>query len=305
LFWNQLVIPEKINGRCPYFKRESVLEIKGLSCGYDTKTIINEISFKLADKDFIGIIGPNGSGKTTLLRAATRVLKPQRGEVFLEGKNIWKMGYKELARKMAFVSQNTFTALNMTVEEFVLMGRIPYFHKFQFLENKQDKEIASRAMNLTGISDIIKRPVGELSGGERQLVVIACALAQEPKLLLLDEPTAHLDIGHKVEILDLIKRLNRKEGLAVMIVLHDLNLASEYCDRLILINEGRIRKIGSPKEVLTYQIVEEVYQTTVIVKENPISQRPCLFTVSEEEKQKAGSGKVSSNEASDGYREDE
>ncbi|MBW1678553.1 MAG: ABC transporter ATP-binding protein [Deltaproteobacteria bacterium] len=236
----------------------------------------------------MGIIGPNGSGKTTLLRAITKVLKPQRGEVLFEEKNIWRMEFKELAQKMAFVSQTPQVGLNMTVEEFVLLGRIPYFRRFQFLETRHDEEIARKAMVLTDIFELRKRFIGELSGGERQLTVIACALAQEPKLILLDEPTAHLDIAHQVGILDLIKRLNREKGLMVIIVLHDLNLASEYCNRLLLVDNGRIHKIGTPQEVLTYQVIEEVYKTTVIVRENPISLKPYVFVVSEEEKQKKG-----------------
>jgi len=242
----------------------------------------------VGDKEFMGIIGPNGSGKTTLLRAITKVLKPQRGEVLFEEKNIWRMEFKELAQKMAFVSQTPQVGLNMTVEEFVLLGRIPYFRRFQFLETRHDEEIARKAMVLTDIFELRKRFIGELSGGERQLTVIACALAQEPKLILLDEPTAHLDIAHQVGILDLIKRLNREKGLMVIIVLHDLNLASEYCNRLLLVDNGRIHKIGTPQEVLTYQVIEEVYKTTVIVRENPISLKPYVFVVSEEEKQKKG-----------------
>jgi iron complex transport system ATP-binding protein len=263
-----------------------VLETKELTCGYGAKPVLENINFRVESRDFLGIIGPNGSGKTTLLWAITKVLKPQSGEVLFEDKNIRQIGFKELAQKMAFVPQTSKAGLNVTVEDFVLLGRTPYFRRFQFLESRQDKEIANKAMALTGILGIKKRFIRELSGGERQLAIIASALAQEPKLLLLDEPTAHLDIAHQVGILDLIRRLNRKEGLTVMIVLHDLNLASEYCDRLILINNGRIHKIGSPKEVLTYQVIEEVYQATVIVKENPVSLKPCLFTVFEEEKQK-------------------
>jgi len=168
----------------------------------------------------------------------------------------------------------------------VLLGRIPHFKKFQFLETNKDLEIVEEVMKLTGVLEIKDRFLKETSGGERQLVLITKALAQQPKLLLLDEPTAHLDITHKIKILDLIRRLNKKYGLTVLIVLHDLNLASQYCDRLILLKEGKIYKIGTPSEVLTYQIIEEVYQTVVVVKENPINLRPYVFLVSEEERRK-------------------
>lgn len=260
-----------------------MLEIKNLSCGYDSKIVLQDINFKTESGELIGIIGPNGSGKTTLLRAITRVLKPARGEIFFAGRNIGQLGFKELAKEIAVVSQNLEPG-ELTVEEFVLLGRIPWYKRFQFLETKRDKEVAERCMALTDISELKGQPMSEISGGERQLALIARALTQEPKLLLLDEPTAHLDITHQVAILDLIRRLNREFGLTVIMVLHDLNLAGEYCDRLILLNSGKIRKIGKPEEVLTYRIIEEVYKTVVVVERNPISSKPYILVVSEQEK---------------------
>jgi iron complex transport system ATP-binding protein len=168
----------------------------------------------------------------------------------------------------------------------VLLGRIPHFEKMQFLETARDFEAAREAMSLTRTLKFKDRLMRELSGGERQLVFIARALAQEPRLLLLDEPTTHLDITHQVAILDLLKRLNRERGLTVIIVLHDLNLASEYCQRLVLMREGRIYKAGRPDEVLSYQIIEEVYKTVVVVEKNPISLRPYVLLVPEEERHK-------------------
>ena len=262
-----------------------MLEIKDLICGYDSKFFLRNINFRADKGELIGIIGPNGSGKTTLLRAITRILKPRTGTIVLEGRDIWQMGFRELARKIAVVSQN-FEIGFMSVEEFVLLGRIPYYGKFQFLEAKGDMEIANRCMRLTDTLRFKDRLMQEISGGEKQLTLIARALTQEPGLLLLDEPTAHLDITHQVGILDLIRRLNKEFGLTVIMVLHDLNLASEYCHRLVLINEGRIRKMGRPEEVLDYQIIEEVYKTVVVVKKNPISSRPYILIVSEEERQK-------------------
>ncbi len=266
-----------------------MLEVKNLTCGYDTKFILKDININVNNRELIGIIGPNGSGKTTFLRAITRILKPVQGTILLEGKDIWQMGFKELAKKIAVVPQSV-NANIMSIEEFVLLGRIPHFQGFQFLETKKDLEIAERCMTLTDTFRLKNRLMSEISGGERQLALIARALVQEPKLLLLDEPTAHLDITHQVEILDLIKRLNRDFGLTVIMVLHDLNLASEYCQRLVLINEGRIHKIGAPFEVLNYKIIEEVYKTTVVVERNPISSKPYILLVSEEERQMKGKG---------------
>ncbi len=264
-----------------------MLEVKNFACKYDSKCILKNINLKVNKGDLVGIIGPNGSGKTTFLRAVTRVLKPEEGTIFLEGKNIWKMGIKELAQKIAVVPQNLNSGA-MSVQEFVLLGRIPHFKKFQFLETKQDFEIARKCMALTDTLRLKDNILEEISGGERQLTLIARSLAQEPRLLLLDEPTAHLDITHQVLILDLIKRLNRELELTVIIVLHDLNLASEYCRRLVLINEGRIHASGSPEEVLDYRIIEEVYKTVVVIEKNPISSKPYVLIVSEEEKNKEG-----------------
>ncbi len=262
-----------------------MLEIKNLTCGYNSKPVLHDINFKVDPGEILGIIGPNGSGKTTLLRTISRILKPDRGRILFEGESVEKLGFKELARKIAVVSQS-FEAGYMTVEEFVLLGRIPHYRKFQFLETKRDEDIAQRYMVLTDTLGFRDQPIEKISGGERQLAHIARALAQEPKLLLLDEPTAHLDITHQVGILDLIKRLNRELGVTVIMVLHNLNLASEYCDRLILINKGRIHRMGSPWEVLNYKSIEEVYNTVVVVKENPISLRPHILVVSEEARNK-------------------
>jgi len=262
-----------------------MLEIRNLTCGYGAKTVLHDISLDIKEREFVGIIGPNGSGKTTLLRAITRILKPQSGVILFGGKDIWRLSFRELARKIAVVPQD-FTAGDMSAEEFVLLGRIPYFGKIQFLESKRDFEIAEKCMTLTDTLKLKQHRMAEISGGERQLALVARALCQEPKLLLLDEPISHLDITHQVGILDLIKKLNREYKLTVIMVLHDLNMASEYCNRLILLNNGRIQKSGLPEEVMQYKILEEVYKTVVVVKKNPISSKPHVFVVSEEEKQK-------------------
>lgn len=263
-----------------------MLEIESLTCGYGSKIVLEDINLEVETGELIGIIGPNGSGKTTLLRAVTGVLKPREGKIFLEGMDIQQMEFKALAKKMAVVSQSPPTN-SMSVEEFVLLGRIPYYQRFQFLETRQDLEIAKKMMDLTDTFRLKDQSISQISGGERQLAVIARALTQEPRLLLLDEPTAHLDITHQVGILDLIKRLNKKFGLTVIMVLHDLNLASEYCSRIILLDKGRIFREGSPSDVLTYETVEKVYQTVVVVERNPISSKPYILIVSEVERRKS------------------
>jgi iron complex transport system ATP-binding protein len=167
------------------------------------------------------------------------------------------------------------------VDEFILMGRFPHSGRF-LSQKKKDLSVMEYVIALTNINSIRHRKVSELSGGERQRVILAQGFAQEPQIMLLDEPTSHLDITHQIQVMDLLKRLNKNNDLTVMIVLHDLNLAGSYCDRLILLNEGQVFKEGTPKEVLTYQNIENVYKTMVIVKENPLNNKPYVFLVSNE-----------------------
>lgn len=255
-----------------------MLKVKNLFCGYGKKVVLRDVTFQIKEGEVLGIIGPNGSGKTTLLRALTKIVKPIRGEIILKDKDVNRMGFQELAKTVAVVSQ-TLPGGFVTLEEFVLMGRTPYIKRFQFFETEKDLEVAQKAMILTDTWRLRDRFLEEMSGGERQLSLIARALSQEPSLLFLDEPTSHLDITHQVYVLDLIRRLNKELSLTVMVVLHDLNLAGEYCDRLILLREGRVHSTGYPKEVLTYQTIEEIYRTIVVVTESPISGKPHVFFV--------------------------
>ena len=259
----------------------AMLEIKGLVCGYGKKTVLRDVGFGVKKGEFAGVIGPNGSGKTTLLRAINGFLPSTKGNVAIEGKGMYQMARRELAQKVAVVTQSPEGVPPLSVEEFILLGRIPHWGRLQLLETKQDVETAGRVMELTGIGALKGRRIKELSGGERQIVFIARALAQEPHLLLLDEPTAHLDIGHQVLIMDLLRELNREQSLTIVVVLHDLTLAGLYCDRLILLHKGRLHKIGLPMDVLTAEVIEEVYQTQVTVMETPVGGRPVILPLSE------------------------
>lgn len=258
-----------------------------VQCGYGTRIVLGGIDLVVKKGEFVGIIGPNGSGKTTVLRAITRLIKLMRGNIYLDDRDIYTLSHGEIAQRIAVVSQS-LPVITMTVEEFVLLGRVPYYKNLQFFENKQDLVAADKAMSMTDTERLRDHFMSEMSGGEVQLAFIARAIAQEPSLLLLDEPTAHLDITHQVGILDLIKRLNRQYNLTVIIVLHDLNLASEYCDRLVLMDSGKIQKAGTPEEVLTYKDIEEVYHTVVVVEKNPLSGKPFVLVVPEEVKKKCG-----------------
>jgi len=258
----------------------SFFKIEDFSCGYPGRFVLRNINFEIEKGQFVGIIGPNGSGKTTLFKGISGELPTLQGSSVLNGKQIQKMSLREKAQNIAVVTQNIEVG-NMTVEEYVLMGRIPYQRQFQFFETSEDIEIANKYMNLTGVSDLRDKNMNALSGGEQQLAGIARALTQEPKLLLLDEPTSHLDITHQVQILNLIRRLSENLELTVLMIIHDLNLAGEYCDSLIMLQKGSLRKMGTPHEVLNYQDIEAVYDTVVITRTNPVSGKPVVFLVSE------------------------
>ncbi|WP_297090532.1 ABC transporter ATP-binding protein [uncultured Draconibacterium sp.] len=260
---------------------EHFFQLNNFSCGYPGKFVVSDVSFSINKGDFVGIIGPNGSGKTTLFRGVAGELDPLHGNMVLQNSDMQNMNLKQRAQHIAIVTQNIEIG-SMTVEEYVLMGRIPYHKQFQFFETKDDFAIAEKYMKLTGVDKLKGKYMNALSGGEQQLAGIARALTQEPQLLLLDEPTSHLDITHQVQILNLIRRLSRELGLSVLMIIHDLNLAGEYCDSLIMMQNGRIRKKGAPTEVLNYKDIEAVYETVVVTRTNPISNKPVVFLVSEE-----------------------
>ncbi len=253
--------------------------IEDLRFRYDESWVLDGLSFEVKKGEVLGIIGPNGSGKTTILRILSRVLIPQEGEVYLNGNNLSALRQKEIAQVIGVVPQDTYFPFPFTVGEVVLMGRSPWLSNFGF-ETEKDLRIASQAMALTNTLTFSDRLIFELSGGERQRAIIARALAQKPQVMLLDEPTAHLDIGYQIEIYDLVKKLNVEKGLTLIIVAHDLNLAGEYCDRLLLIDRGKIYKMGSPKEVITEENLFKVYQSKVLVEENPVTGAPRVTLLS-------------------------
>jgi iron complex transport system ATP-binding protein len=256
----------------------SILELSSVTSGYGQLEIVNGISFALGEGEFCGIIGPNGAGKTTLFRLITRVLAPWRGVIRYRGRDIAALPRRALAAEIATMPQSLETPFSFTVREFVLLGRFPHRGRFE-QPGKKDMDIVDESLRLTDAAALAGKRLTALSGGERQRVILAQALAQSPRLLLLDEPTAHLDIGHQMTILDLIRRLNHEQGISVLMVQHDLNLSGLYCDKLVLMDRGRIFAQGTPAEVLTYQNIEAVYKTVVIVKENPISHKPYVFPV--------------------------
>jgi iron complex transport system ATP-binding protein len=260
-----------------------MITISNLNAGYYSTDILHDISLQINKGDFLGIIGPNGSGKTTLLRVFSRALKPRQGLILLNGKETARMGLKEFCRQAAFVSQDTAVNFSFTAFEIVLMGRIPHQKRLAG-QTKQDLSAAHEAMVLTDTEMLKNKHINELSSGERQRVFIAKSLAQEPTVLFLDEPTSHLDIGHQIQILDMLKTLNRGKNLTIVIIMHDLNLAAEYCNRLVLLDRGKIFAAGAPETVLTYQTIESVYKTVVVVDKNPINNKPYVLLVSATDK---------------------
>lgn len=258
---------------------KAFFQIENYACGYPSFRL-SGIDFTVEKGSFSGIIGPNGSGKTTLFRGITGSLPPLSGRILLNGQSLQSLPLRKRAQNIAIVSQFV-DADQISVEDYVLMGRIPYHSRFQFFESKADQALADKYMELTGIIHHRNKLMTELSGGEQQRAAIARALVQEPELLLLDEPTSHLDITHQVRILNLLQHLNDEMGLTVLMVIHDLNLASEYCDRLLLFNEGNLFTQGTPDNVLNFETIEQVYRTPVIVRTNPYSGKPVIFLVSE------------------------
>ena len=258
---------------------ENIIEVKNLTKTFGDFTAVNDISFEVKSGERFAFLGPNGAGKSTTIKMLTTLLSPTAGSIMLNGHNLNQMSYKEKARNLAIVTQD-IEVPDMTVEDYVLMGRLPYHKNYQFFDTKEDFAIAEKYMELTNVSHLRNKYLNQLSGGERQLVAITRALVQEPELLLLDEPTSHLDITHQVQVLNLIQQLNEQLELTVLMIIHDLNLAGEYCDQLILINKGSIQMNGKTEEVLTFKNIEDVYGTVVVTKTNPLSGKPAIFLVS-------------------------
>lgn len=247
---------------------EPVLRMENVSFRYKDAWVIQEFSFHVNEGEILGILGPNASGKTTLVRLMDGILHPQKGLVQLQGEDLRGMGRREIAKRVAVVPQETPMLYAFTALEVVLMGRSPYLPPLGF-EGDKDLEIARRSLDKTGCAHLWKRNVNELSGGERQRVLIARALAQQPQILLLDEPTVYLDLRHQLDFLDLLLLLHRDEGMTIVWVSHDLNLASLSCERVLLLKDGRIFALGGPQEVLKEHHIQTVYGRRVLVDRNP------------------------------------
>jgi iron complex transport system ATP-binding protein len=253
-----------------------ILALDRASFSYGGRPAVREASLTVHAGQITGLLGPNGSGKSTLLRLAAGLLPPQQGIVRLGGKDLRAMRRSEIARRIAVVPQNAPLPEAFTGWEVAEAGRTPHLGPLRGIA-PTDEAIIGQALALVDAGDLADRPVGAMSGGERQRLLLARALAQEPEVLLLDEPTAHLDLPHQIAFLDLVLRFARDEGLAVLVVFHDLNLAAEYCDAISLLHNGEITARGAPENVLTPETIAAVYGLRVSVIPHPESGRPVVL----------------------------
>jgi len=252
------------------------VETRDLRCRYGAVEALRGVSVSVAAGEFVGVLGPNGSGKSTLVKALSRVLRPASGQVLLDGADVWSLGARAVAQRIAVVPQDTPAPFDFTALEVVLMGRSPHLSRLA-AEGVEDLRIAREAMERTDCWRFARRPITQLSGGERQRVTLARALAQQPRLMLLDEPTSHLDLGYQMETLERLASLNGVAGTTLVAVLHDLNLAAAFCPRLVLLAEGEIVADGAPEEVLAPDRLRHVYRVDVLVQPDPVHGRPHVF----------------------------
>jgi iron complex transport system ATP-binding protein len=257
------------------------VRVENICFDYPGLPVLNEVSLAVPRGEFLSILGPNGSGKSTLLRIIARTILPREGAVFLEDRPLNTFSRRHLAKHMGYVPQETHWLFPFTVMEVVLMGRTPFTRAMGF-ESRHDVEIAREVMKLTDIDHLADKPITSISGGERQRVLIARALVQEPSLLLLDEPNAHLDLSHQSDIFRILSGLHRDRNLTIIWVSHDLNLAAAYSSRVLLLggapgNPSRVVALGPPGEVLTADAIKNVFRAEVTVDSHPRSSRPRIF----------------------------
>ena len=254
------------------------LEVTDLTLGYGDKDVIHDLDLAIPPGRMTAIVGPNACGKSTLLRSMTRLLPPRSGHVLLDGDDIHHIPAKQLARRLGLLPQSPIAPEGITVGDLVGRGRHPHQRAFARWSAEDDAAVAA-ALETTQTLALVERAVDELSGGQRQRVWIAMALAQQTEVLLLDEPTTFLDVGHQVEVLDLLSDLNRSQGTTIVMVLHDLNLAARYADHLIALSGGRVSASGSPTEILRPELVDELFGMSSTVIEDPVSGKPLMIPI--------------------------
>jgi iron complex transport system ATP-binding protein len=251
----------------------AMIKVESLTIAYDNHIVLKDLSFQVAAGEFVGLLGPNGSGKSTLLNALTGLLPPCRGQIYYDGILLNKWRPQPLARQVAIVPQETWVSFPFSCWEIVLMGRYPHLRRFQ-RESREDLETAEAAMVATRTQGLAPHLINRVSGGERQLTILARALTQSTPIIFLDEATSNLDIRHKLRIYELLTRLNQQAGLTILAVMHDVNLATQYCRRLIFLKDGGIFLDGDTFTVCNPEVLEAVYDTPALVQPHPVTGRP-------------------------------
>ena len=256
----------------------SAFTVRELNHAFDGRLVLDDLSFQIPSGSFFILIGPNGSGKTTLLKLLVGLLPSPRGCIQLLDRSLQEYSSRQMARHIAYVSQKVGVEFPFSALQVVLMGRAPHLGMLGF-EGMADHKLARQAMELMGVTHLARRRLDQLSGGEQQRVFIARAICQQPQIILLDEPTAALDLAHQVRVMDLMDTLRIQHGVTVVMVSHDLNLAAMYADQLLLLSRGRLARLGSPRKVLDYELLEQVYGCPVLVDRSPLGDYPRVHLV--------------------------
>ncbi|MFN4227845.1 MAG: ABC transporter ATP-binding protein [Candidatus Ratteibacteria bacterium] len=251
-----------------------IYEVKNLYFSYGKNLVLKDLNTEILEGEFIGIVGPNGSGKTTFLKILSKILSPQKGIVLFKGEDIKNFKNIDYAKKVGYLPSEIKFSFEIKVIDFLSFGFFPYIGRF----GKENKEIIEQISERLNIKGLLESKITQLSEGEKQRIYIGQILVQNPEVILLDEPTSHLDIGYQFQIMDILKDLNEK-GLTIISIFHDLNLASNYCSKIILFKNGEIYKQGNVEDVLTYQNIEEVYNTRVLVYKNPFTKKINIFGI--------------------------
>ena len=255
-----------------------MIKAKNLKVGYEQKIIIEDLSIDIEKGQVVSILGPNGSGKSTLLKALSRMVKPKSGEIYIENQKLTDIKNKKISQKLCLLSQHNTVPGDISVEDLVYFGRMPH-KKWYETKLKEDEEIVNWAIENVGLTKYKNTPVSTLSGGERQRAHLAQALCQKPEILLLDEPTTYLDISHQLELMELVREINKNLNITIIMVLHDLNQASKYSDRLLIMKNGNIVADGHPNETISHDIIRDVYGVKCDIDHDPISKKPRIHPI--------------------------
>ncbi|QJA08202.1 ABC transporter ATP-binding protein [Romboutsia sp. CE17] len=255
-----------------------MIKAENLKVGYEEKIIIEDLSIHIEKGQIVSVLGPNGCGKSTLLKTLSRMIKPKHGDIYLNDKNLSSLKNKYISQKLCLLSQHNNAPNDISVEQLVYFGRMPH-KKWYETKNKEDQEIVDWAIENVGLTKYKNRSISYLSGGERQRAYLAQALCQKSEILFLDEPTTYLDISHQLELMELVRDINKKFGITIVMVLHDLNQASKYSDRLVIMKNGNIVADGNPQDIINHEMIKNVYRVECDIDNDPISNRPRVHPI--------------------------